>query len=333
MADAAQSANVKASVVDTWEETFKPGVGVQVAAELEEGAAAETPISETQAAQIFAELTPEAQASNTFYSQEWLDFYKRYIPAPYTTLKTVPEYTEEVARLCINIETTGVLPYESRLICIGVLDPAPAEVQIMQFANETEEATITEFVDWLNSTGYSELVGYNVAFDFRFLYALMQRYRLVCPAWTAMNLNDLQTQQKQVKQAFVPGQNKAGTLEEWSTYLLGTVPYAKQEQVYTWLKEGNIDEILLFNEDKVVKAYMLYTLNKIVAGTLIYQPGTPTQTETLTAEETGLRFPSAGTLDNEISIKCPNCGQEQYMNRNKKVVNCWVCKTPIASPL
>jgi hypothetical protein len=148
-----------------------------------------------------------------------------------------------------------------------------------------------------------------------------------------MKLVDMMTQQKQVKQAFVPGYNKEGKLEEWATYLLGTQPYAEQAQVYKWLKEGNLDEIVAFNEDKIVKTYFLFTLGKIVAGTLQGSGAASEQTATIAEPQTGTQYPSAGTLDNEIQVQCPVCKQSQVMPKTAKVVNCFVCGAPIASPL
>ena len=333
MAEDTQNASIKASVVNTTEETFKPSATVPITAELAAETGATAPLTETQAASIFAELEPTQQDESTFYSQDWLDFYKNYIPSPATTLKELPSYQAATKELVINCETTGALPWESRLILIGVMDPNELEPQVLTFYQETEEATITEFVEWLNGTTYDTLVSFNVAFDYRFLYVLMQRYRLLCPIWPKMDLVDMMTQQKQVKQAFVPGYNKEGTLEQWSTYLLGTQPYAPQAQVYTWLKEGNIDEIVNFNADKITKTYFLFTLGRLTAGTLQETIETHGASQVTAEIATGSQYPGAGTLDHEITVKCPRCGQEQVMPRSEKVVSCFVCGTPIASPL
>ena len=326
-------AGLSAKVVETDEEPFTPPPSTTITADLEPTEEGKVVDTEAAAKSLFVELEPLEQESSTFYPADWLDFYKNYIPPPLTTYKTLPEYTAEKKELIINCETTGALPWESRLILIGVMDPNEAEPQIMTFAQETEEATINEFVNWLNSTPYDTLVSYNVAFDYRFLYALMQRYRLLCPSWPEMKLVDMMTQQKQVKQAFVPGYNKEGKLEEWATYLLGTQPYAEQAQVYKWLKEGNLDEIVAFNEDKIVKTYFLFTLGKIVAGTLQGSGAASEQTATIAEPQTGTQYPSAGTLDNEIQVQCPVCKQSQVMPKTAKVVNCFVCGAPIASPL
>ena len=333
MPDGTPAVKISAVAVETSEEVFVPPAYTSISAELDPAREGEVVNTQEEATAVFAQLVPLEQENKTTYSTEWLDFYKNFILPPTPALGALPEYSAPKKELIINCETTGALPWESRLILIGVLDPNELEPQVLTFAQETEEATISEFVEWLNGTTYDTLVSYNVGFDYRFLYALMQRYRLLCPIWPEFKLIDLMTQQKQVKQAFVPGYNKEGKLEEWATYLLGTQPYAEQAQVYKWLKEGNIDEIVAFNEDKITKSYFLFTLGKLVAGTLT-GTATASGTSQVAAEiATGSQYPGAGTLDGELQVKCPACGQDQVMPRSEKVVNCFVCGTPIASPL
>jgi len=333
MPETEQTAKITATAVETNEEVFVPPAYTSIPAELEPDRADEVVNTQEEAAGVFAVLEPIEQENKTTYSQEWLDFYRNYLQSPYTTYTSLPSYEEEQKRLVINIETTAVNPWEARLICIGVLDPSVSEPTIQQFLNPTEEETIKEFVDWINSTSYSELVGYNVSFDYRFLYALMQRYRLVCPAWLTMDLYDLQVQQKQVKQSYVSSTQKAGTLEQWCTYLLGTQPYAEQKKVYEWLKAGNTEEILAFNEDKVTKSYLLYTLNKVVAGTIIAVTGAGTEAKTEATASEGRRYPSATESNAEIQVKCPSCLSDQFMYKSQKAINCFVCGTPIANPM
>jgi len=333
MAEEGMNAGISAKVVETTEKPFIPPSSVSLTAELEPSAAGQVVNTVQAATRLFADLTPTEQESSTYYSQDYLDLYRNYIPAPGTTFIELPEYEAPKKELIINCETTGALPWESRLILIGVMDPNELKPQTLTFYQETEEATINEFVEWLNGTTYDTLVSYNVGFDYRFLYVLMQRYRLLCPIWPEMTLVDIMTQQKQVKQAFVRGYNKEGKLEEWATYLLGTQPYAEQAQVYKWLKEGNIDEIVNFNTDKIVKTYFLFTLGKLVAGTL-HGPGQASTSSAVSeAVATGSQYPSAGTLDNEIQVQCSQCKQNQVMSKSAKVVNCFVCGAPIASPL
>ena len=296
--------------IDTDEEPFKPGTGTE----------------------IFIEMEPVEEETYTYYPPEYTDFYNSYISPPSVPYVKLPTFTAPKKEIIINIETTGVLPWESRLATIGVLDPNSLEPEVMSFIQETEEATLQEFIDWFESSPYETIIGYNVAFDYRFLYALMQKYRKTAPSFMDANLYDLMQQQKQVKAKFVYGFNKPGTLEDWSMYLFGIPPYAPQKTVFKWIREGNIDEIVNFNADKVLKAYLLWVSNKVVEGSIpgleiLARPTTPTA-ET----PTGAGLHEAAKGEENIKVACPICLQEQVMSKRDKVINCFVCGNPIANP-
>jgi len=327
-----QFASIKATVVETSEPTFKPPPLVEPP---EDGPFPPDapPIDTGQAVKrIFAVLEPLEQEQTTIWPPDYLDYYNTILPPYLPEYEPLPEYEAPPKELIINIETTGAKPWESRLICIGVLDPNSLSPEAMNFIQEKEEDTLNEFLEWLNTTEYSVLVGYNVSFDYRFLYALMQKYRKSVPRWKEMELYDLMQQQKQVKAEFVFGYNPAGKLEEWATYLLGTKPYAEQKQLYRWWKEKDVDEIVNFNSDKLMKAYYLWVLDKVVSAAIpgsevLARPAAPA-----TATPTGMPAGASPQGEETIKVKCPNCLQEQEMQKTAKVINCFVCGTPIPNP-
>lgn len=332
MSENTQEASIKASIVETTEPTFKLPLLVNIP-KTEPLPQAGTTVDTGEAVKtIFATLEPEEKDETTYWSPGYLDFYKTVTPPYIPTFPKMPEYEEPTGDLVINIETTGTRPWESRLICIGVLDPNMLAPEAINFITESEEQTLNEFMEWLAGTNYTTLVGFNVSFDYRFLYALMQKYRKNSPQWKEMKLYDLMQQQKQVKDSYVFGYNPTGTLEEWSTYLFGANPYAPQKQVFKWWKEKNVEEIVNFNSDKLIKAYYLWVLDKVVSGTIpgaevMARPGT---TEETAPGETPSGFPASAA--ETISVQCSKCMQVQDMPKEAKVVYCKVCGTPIANP-
>lgn len=292
----------------------------------------EEPFRPEKTTEIFATLEPLEAEQTTFYTPKWTDFYRSLVLPPSVTYEKLPEYQAPERELIINIETTTANPWEGRLIIIGVLDPNALDPKAMNFIQESELATIDEFLAFFEPSAYTTLVGYNVAFDYRFIYAVLQKYRKTLAVWPGLELYDLMQQQKQVKNAFVPGFNKPGKLEEWATYLFGSVPYASQKQLFKWYEEGNIEEIVNFNSDKLAKAYGLWVLNKVVEGSIpgaevLARPGTETEP---TEPELG-QMSSPGD-DSMLPITCPNCLQAQSMPKTAKVVNCVVCGESIAHP-
>ena len=292
----------------------------------------ETPFDPKKTTEIFAVLEPLEAGQATFYTPTYTDFYKSYVLPPYIDYKKLPEFEAVPSELIINIETTAVLPWESRIVCIGVLDPNALAPEATNFIRESEEETLNEFLVWFETQNYTTLAGYNVSFDYRFIFAVCQKYRKTARKFMAAGLRDLMQVQKQVKEAFVFGYNKPGTLEQWSTYLFGTKPYASQRQVLKWHEEKNVDEIVNFNSDKLAKAYFLWVVDKIVEGTIPgaevlarpSTPGTETPQGTLPAGQ------EAG--EEKIKVQCPNCRQLQDMPKTARVINCFVCGEPIAHP-
>ena len=292
----------------------------------------EEPFRPEATTEIFATLTPLAADESTYFTPDWTDFYNTTVlPSP-VSYEALPQYQTEARELIINMETTGALPWESRIVVIGVLDPNALEPQAINFIQESELATIDEFLSFFEQSPYTTLVGYNVAFDYRFLYVVCQKYRKTATALMGSKLYDLMQQQEQVKDSFVPGFNKSGTLEEWSTYLFGSQPYAEQEQVFKWIKEGNTEELVNFNSDKLAKAYGLWVLNKVVEGSI---PGEEILARPGTEAESTPQGTQPGSLESSaetIPVQCPSCLQTQTMPKTAKVVNCIVCGEPIAHP-
>lgn len=332
MAEEEQTASIKASVVTTTEETFKPPAITAIDEDVDEYTAGETINADNAVKQIFAVLEPEEIEDSTYYDPAYLDFYDYVLPPYITEYQKLPKFEAAQKELIINIETTGAKPWESRLICIGVMDPNVSEPVTMNFIQETEEATLQEFIVWFESMAYDTLIGYNVSFDYRFLYVLMQKYRFEVPAWKNLKLIDLMQQQKQVKEAFVYGMNPEGKLQDWATYLFGLPEYAPQEQVLKWLEEKNIDEIANFNSDKLVKSYYLYVLGKLVDGKI---PGAEVVARqsipAAVSQQTALQQARTEAQEN-IVVQCFNCMQVQSMLKTAKVINCLVCGNPIPNP-
>ena len=292
----------------------------------------EKPFDPKKTTEIFATLEPLEAEQTTFFTPAYTDFFNSTVLPPTISYGKLPDFKAEKRELIINIETTGTLPWESRIVVIGVLDPNALEPQAMNFIQDSELATIDEFLAFWENSPYTTLVAYNVAFDYRFIYAVLQKYRKTSARWLQAKLYDLMTQQKQVKNEFVPGFNKTGTLEQWSTYLFGSQPYAPQKQVFKWIEEGNTEEIVNFNSDKLAKAYGLWVLNKVVEGSI---PGM----EILARPSTETESPNPDTtLDNPghsaetIPVQCRDCLQETTMLKTDKVVKCKVCGNQIAHP-
>lgn len=163
-----------------------------------------------------------------------------------------PTYqAKDIKSVILNIETTGIKPWESRIICISAIDLGDPLLPVIHFIDKDELQMVKGFLDWFNYGGFNEVIGYNVAFDIRFLFVTAMKYQLKWSQLAEVDLYDLQQVMEQVFAKFVYGNNPSGKLDDWAKYLFATEPPISQEAVLeAWVKE-DFTSIKNFNEYKV----------------------------------------------------------------------------------
>jgi len=179
-------------------------------------------------------------------------------PPPYTT---IPQYPgQERYSVILNIETTGLYPWEHRITDICARLPGDPSVPLLHFSGEDEETLVREFINWYDAQGINEVIGYNVAFDLRFIFAQALRYRIQWPRLANTEIYDLQNTMEQIYSRFVYGNNRPGTLGQWAAYLWGAVePYTQDEMIKAGL-EGDYEKVKEYNEYKVRAIFDLLAL-------------------------------------------------------------------------
>lgn len=241
--------------------------------------------------------------------------------------------------LVIDIETTGLKPWEGKIFAIGVLDPQKAIEGVTVFVDDDEEQLMKDFINFYQTNGYNELIGFNVSFDLRWMFAVAMKYRQTAAELFNANLRDVSQVLKQVQEAFVYGFNRPGTLDEWSFYLLGVekiVPYGpdptpeeleikkkwnKTELTHKRLNEAfekrDWETITGYNARDVEITYSLWSLTELAKGRAemtVINPGNPVE------------LTNPGEL---VEKRCPVCGQVQYVKAGTTTIFCEVCEKDV----
>ena len=192
----------------------------EVEIEVEAGEVAELPMVLTE---IPVEITPPSPyyPQTPYYPTYVPDepYVPKYIPTPpaeippynydllYEPVFTIPE-PEPISRptereLLINIETTDVKPWKGRIYSIALLELSEPEAEIKVLIHDNEEALIKMFIDWFDAGNYSKLVGFKLAFDYRYIFAKMMLYRITNKKYADVKLRDVKQLLDQVKEEFV----------------------------------------------------------------------------------------------------------------------------------
>lgn len=164
----------------------------------------------------------------------------------------------------IDIETKGFLPWNnSRVICIGIVDITTETKQV--FHNDSEQKLLHSFIDYFNMEKFNEIIGYNVAYDIRFLFSRCLKYSISSPNLCNAKITDLM---KIMKFSTKDNNfNTPGKLGQWTQYLFNKSKLFLDTSVQELYQEGKIDEIISYNHHDLDLTYMLWKkIDKIFGG-------------------------------------------------------------------
>lgn len=253
---------------------------------------------------------------------------EEYSQSDYTS---IPSYTITKRSLIVDIETTGVQPYESRIIAIGFLDPSQENPEVSIFVEEDEETLVQKFVDFWEGSTYTDFVGYNAPFDYRFLFAACARYRISAPRLFDASVYDLQDVYDKVRPGQVFGRNKSGTLDDWSQYLLGFGKDTSAAEVIQAWKDGKIDIVVQHVQTDVIIEYALFLLDKLAKGQLNVVATAIQGSGTTFSSQSPAVAMEDGAVDTPVKVYCSICAQEHMQTAKGKEFKCTVCGGTSAS--
>lgn len=154
----------------------------------------------------------------------------------------------------VDIETTGLSPIESRIVCIGVKDCDTSETRV--FWNNDESKMVSEFLNYYHNRGFREIIGYNIAFDIQHIFSKILKYRIQSNGFLTSNVKDLMSVVKNVRCGYT--MNKPGKLGEWAMYLFGEGKLENGESVPEMFEKGEILKIIDYNIQNVELTFKLW---------------------------------------------------------------------------
>jgi hypothetical protein len=242
---------------------------------------------------------------------------------------TPPRAVAGILPIVVDVETLGVNPWESRIICIGYKDPSIPDADPVVILDEDEEKILIEFLSAFTAGRYNQVIGFNTVFDYRFIFTRCLYYRISCKEFADASLYDIMQVMQQVKQTFVYGMNKSGTLDNWITFLLGVSKTMTFEEMLAAWEMKEYAQIIEYNMNDVQTEFILYSLIELVK----QQPFTG-RSFAITGSQTG-GPPVTGQTSMQSSYtaqepamwtaKCPSCYATAEVPASQPVYYCKIC--------
>lgn len=242
------------------------------------------------------------------------DFLSSFTPKEFRPVKAPFEAERD---LIINIETTGLLPFESRIFSIAYLDLTNPNNETQVLISDNEEELINAFFNIYDNGNFTRIIGWNISFDYRFLFSIACLYRRPVPKFYNASLRDVQQIYQQVKEQYVYGFQKPNKLTEWATFLLGIGKLMPQKDLLKKYLEGDFETVNAFQRRQIEMTKGLYDLARFV------QSASPTASNQSNPESTLTPEPISNIQNpgNPGEKKCRNCLQ---LNP-KDATECIIC--------
>lgn len=123
------------------------------------------------------------------------------------------------------------------------------------FYDTDEEQMLKDFVDYFSKKGFQEIIGYNVLFDIRYIFARLLKYKINSMGMFRATFTDLMSIMKSVRNIW--SMNRPGTLQEWSKLIFGE---GKLEitSVADLYRQGLINKLIEYNKRDIEITYCLW---------------------------------------------------------------------------
>jgi len=166
----------------------------------------------------------------------------------------------EGRKLVLDIEAENGDPKTGRILCVGTLDIVRHKTIV--FTDEEERRMLERFVRYFNYHCFDEVIGYNLPYDMRYIFAKCMKYG-IC---TGMLFRARQTDLMQVMKSVNCGQsfNIPGKLGEWGEFLFGVGKLKKTCSVKGLYNQGRFSEMVDYNKQDLKLTYMLWKRMEVV---------------------------------------------------------------------
>ncbi|GAG39009.1 unnamed protein product, partial [marine sediment metagenome] len=136
--------------------------------------------------------------------------------------------------------------------------------EIKIFQDEHEETLIMQFLKYFNKKNYNEVIGFNIPYDLRYIFAKCLKYRIPANGFFSLKQTDLMMILKNVKQGY--NFNQPGKLNDWTKTIFGKQKLYQNTEIPELYRRGRIKDIIEYNTQDLQLEYELWKRITFVLG-------------------------------------------------------------------
>ena len=262
--------------------------------------------------------TPKGTTTN-YSGQPVIPTYEEYkISELKSTTPTIPKVAYSIGKkvLSLDVETTGLNPWDSKLIVCSVWDLDEPKGSMVTFASWDEEQLCKDMFDYIAKKEPDVILAFNAKFECRCFVTRSMLYHIRAPWIWSVEWHDMMAMLEGGWKNGLTGTMPAGSEENWLKFFFNEEKPFTIEECFEGIRQGRLDEMIIRNRTCVQGQGDMYQL-------FMY---CQSQVEGQIPEEK----PSAARVDEMreagISIiKCPVCEAVNEVDQATDPGQCWRC--------
>jgi hypothetical protein len=238
---------------------------------------------------------------------------------------SIPKQAYSIGKkvLSLDVETTGLNPWEYKLIVCSVWDLDEPKGQMRTFAGWDEEQLVKDMFEYIASKEPEVILAFNAKFECRCFVTRAMLYHIQAPWIWNVEWHDMMTMLEGGWKNGLSGTMPAGSEENWLRFFFNEVKPYTIEECFAGIRAGRLDEMIIRNRTCVQGQGDMYQL-------FMYCQASG---ETKIAEEK----PSTARIsemseEGTILVACEVCGAVNEITDPSKTGQCWRCLSNLPKP-
>lgn len=232
-------------------------------------------------------------------------------------------YTIGKKVLSLDVETTGLNPWEYKLIVCSVWDLDEPKGDMKTFSGWDEEKLCVEMFEYIKSKNPDVILAFNAKFECRCFITRSMLYHIRAPWIWSVEWHDMMTMLEGGWKNGLSGTMPAGSEENWLKYFFNESKPYTIDQCFEGVRKGSLEEMILRNRTCVQgqgDMYQLFMYCQAAEEGKIKEEK-PSAMRIAEMGEAGL-----------ILVKCDVCEAVNEITDKSKPGQCWRCSANLPAP-
>jgi len=225
--------------------------------------------------------------------------------------------------LSIDVETTGVNPWDYQLLVCSVWDLSKPKSEMVTFASWDEEQLCVDLFNHIADQEPDVLLAYNAKYEVRCFVTRAALYHIKAPWIWDVEWHDLMAILEGGWKNGLTGSQPTGSEEQWYEFFFGEKKPYTIDECFEGVRRGSLTEFIVRNRTCVAAQGDIYKL--ILYASSEWSEEVPEEVHSAARVQEGIE-------SGNVLIRCEVCDAVNEVKLGSNPGQCWRCYSSLPQP-